>query len=518
MFASLRVLERPLVVHQQSTNVSDEGSTEEASLENKDNIVIADEIVSESEAESLYQEDLGSPLSVPPSSTRTSPLNSTLSGETILEDKLYHCKPCSKDYIRFSSVLRHKRNNPYHEHKVAEYEHVNGPIEKEAEEVRQPTKKTTKHYCKDCDYATQSSSYWTRHLKCEKHMNNVSGNTKRQRGVVKEVKTLSKKRMPQRYCEDCDQLCSSENWNRHLRSHRHMYNVTRNMQHRGHVEDMGTSEELTEMNEMDKAYSEKKPGHFCKDCSKFYLTQNWKCHLGGRMHRINVAKTRQRNKLTCQQNLIVKTEVVQLKILSEELPERYCKDCDIYPGVRWARHLASPSHVFNAMRLSQRKESITEDDSITDDEPMTGMEEAVEVSSAEHAHYCEDCDGTYAGVEWERHLISEEHVDDVERSMKRDEDMLCDEDAAASSPATQAPPPITPECYVDETKSTPSPASASRRQEWYCDVCDANLIVEGTWTTGEHMARHEQEMYKRFEVRKEPWRRQLEEDAAQVGG
>jgi hypothetical protein len=176
------------------------------------------------------------------------------------------------------------------------------------------------------------------------------------------------------------------------------------------------------------------------------------------------------------------------------------------------------------MRLSQRKESIADDEritvdrTITDDESMTGMEEVVKESSAEHAHYCEDCDGTYAGVEWERHLISEEHVDNVERSMQWDEDMLCDGDTTVSSPAIQAPPPITPECYVDEAKSTPSPADASGRQEWYCDVCDVNLIVEGTWTIGEHMARHEQEMYKRFEVRKEPWRRQLEEAAAQVGG
>ena len=146
------------MVHQQSTDVSDEGSIEEASLENEDNIVIADETVPESEAESLYQEDLSSPLSFPPSSrtssTRTSPLNSSLSGETVLEDKLYHCKPCNEDYIQFSSLLRDKRNSPYHEQKVAENERVKGSIEKEVEEVRQPPKKTTKHYCKDCDYGT----------------------------------------------------------------------------------------------------------------------------------------------------------------------------------------------------------------------------------------------------------------------------------------------------------------------------------------------------------------------------
>jgi hypothetical protein len=389
----------------------------------------------------------------------------------------------------------------------------------------------------------------------------------RKGGVTKKTRSAPKTKggQLQQYCKDCDSWCVGTNWARHLRGPMHVDNVAKNLRLRSNEEVFGETEKVgdwVEVNEMNEFRSEK-PGHYCKDCDRFYTTQNWSRHLKGSVHASNVLKNKH-----CDKSIVLLTppdsiiEAEGLETLPTEQPERYCEVCDIYPGVRWARHVASPSHVFNAIRFPNLSrcttvdedttgdEDITEDESVTEESrSLTGAEgfssssvmellEKVQVkvqergeSQDEHEepeHYCEDCNCRYSGIKWGRHLTSDEHVKNVESSMVRD-GIQCDEDededmqgdaifqheadvqisshALTSSPASSSLPP-TPaepacsECYVD---GVPPHQSSSRRpsgkQDWYCDMCDANVSVSSTWAIGVHMAGHEQASYEKWKIK-----------------
>jgi hypothetical protein len=334
-----------------------------------------------------------------------------------------------------------------------------------------------------------------------------------------------------------------------------MNNVAKNLRFKSNeevFEETETARDCVKINEMDELRSEK-TGDYCEDCDRFYKTQDWSRHLKGSVHASNVLKNKH-----CDKSIVLPTppdsivEVEGLETLPSEQLERYCETCDIYPGVRWARHVASPSHVFNAIRSPNLSrcttvdEDTTDDDEVTEDESiaeesssLTGVEgsssssvmelvEKVQVkvqergeSQDEHEepeHYCEDCNCRYSGIKWERHLASDEHVKNVERSMVRD-GIQCDEDededmqgdeivqheadvqisshALTSSPASSFLPPTPaesacPEYYVG---GVPPHQSSSRRpsgkQDWYCDMCDANVFVSSTWAIGAHMAGHQ---------------------------
>jgi hypothetical protein len=217
--------------------------------------------------------------------------------------------------------------------------------------------------------------------------------------------------------------------------------------------------------------------------------------------------------------------------------------------------------VFNAIRFPNLSRCTTVDEDTTDDEDVTGDENIAEESSSstgvggsssssvlelvkkvqmdvqergesqdehkEPEQYCEDCNCRYSGIKWERHLTSDKHVENVERSMVRD-GIHCDEDedgdedmhgdailqheahvqislhALISSPASSSlpPTPASSECYVD---GVPPHQSSSRRpsgkQDWYCDMCDANVSVSSTWAIGVHMAGHEQTLYEKWKIK-----------------
>ncbi|CAN9262346.1 unnamed protein product [Alternaria alternata] len=478
------------------------------------------------------------------------------------EGTLWLCKPCNSSFNHFDDYRSHKWSKGYHQKNVADYKCLGPKYREEEDDVEQvPSYDPVGHYCVDCDFRTPRYGNYRRHLRRQWHVRNVSMRLQRKGGVTKKTRSAPKTKggQLQQYCKDCDSWCVRINWARHLKGPMHVGNVAKNLQLRSNEEVFGETEKVgdwVEVYEMNELCSEK-PGHYCKDCDRFYTTQNWSRHLKGSVHASNVLKNKH-----CDKSMVLLTppdsiiEAEGLETLPTEQLERYCEACDIYPGVRWARHVASPSHVFNAIRFPNLSRCTTVEEDTTDDEDVTEDESiAVESSSLtkveesssssvmelveklqmevqgesqdEPEHYCEDCNCRYSGIKWERHLTSDEHVENVERSMVRDgihcnedededEDMQGDEivqheadvqissNALTSSPASSSlpPTPACSECYVD---GVPPHQSSSRRpsgkQDWYCDMCDANVSVSSTWAIGVHMAGHQQALYEKWKIK-----------------
>ncbi|CAN9150739.1 unnamed protein product [Alternaria alternata] len=515
-------------------------------------------------------EAISFPLSSPTDSLPSSPPISTHNSDILAEGTSWPCKPCNSSFNHFDDYRSHKWSNAYHQKNVADYKYLRPTYREEEDDVEQvPSYDPVGHYCVDCDFRTPTYGNYRRHLRRQWHVRNVSMRLQRKGGVTKKTKSAPKTKggQLQQYCKDCDSWCVRINWARHLKSPMHVDNVAKNLRLRSNEEVFGETEKVgdwVEVNEMNEFRSEK-PGHYCKDCDRFYTTQNWSCHLKGSVHASNVLKNKY-----CDKSIVLPTppdsiiEVEGLETLPTEQPERYCEACDIYPGVRWARHVASPSHVFNAIRFPNLSRCTTVDKDTTDDEDVTEDESVAEESSSltevegsssssvmelvekvqvkvqergesqdeheEPEHYCEDCNCRYSGIKWERHLTSDEHVENVERSMARD-GIHCDEDedededmqgdqivqheahvqislhALTSSPASSSLPPTPaesacPEYFVD---GVPPHQSSSRRpsgkQDWYCDMCDANVSVSSTWAIGVHMAGHEQALYEKWKIK-----------------
>ncbi|CAI9633512.1 hypothetical protein GT037_004898 [Alternaria burnsii] len=506
---------------------------------------------------------LSSPPNSPPSPTPISTHNSDI----LAEGTSWLCKPCNSSYTHLDDYRSHKWGNAYHQKNVADYKRLRPTYREEEDDVEQvPSCDPVGHYCVDCDFRTPMDGDCRRHLRSQWHASHVARKLQRRDGVMKKTKSapMTKGGRPQQYCKDCDSWSVKINWDRHLKGPMHVDNVAKNLRLRSDEEVFGETEKVgdwVEADEMNELRSEK-PGHYCKDCDRFYATQNWSRHLKGSVHASNVLKNKH-----CDKSIVLPTppdsivEVEGLETLPTEQPERYCEACDIYPGVRWARHVASPSHSFNAIRFprlsrcttidadTKGDEDITEDESIAED---SGSLKGVERSSSssvmelvkkvrvkvqekgqsqdeheEPEHYCEDCDCRYSGSKWERHLTSDEHIENVERSMVRD-GIQCDEDEdedmqgdeilqheadvqisshALTSPASSSLPPTPvesacPEYYVG---GIPPHQSSSRRpsgkQDWYCDMCDANVSVSSTWAIGVHMAEDQEALYEKWRIK-----------------
>ncbi|OWY48290.1 hypothetical protein AA0114_g5408 [Alternaria tenuissima] len=488
-------------------------------------------------------------LSSPTDSLPSSSPISTHNSDILAEGTSWLCKPCNSSFNHLDDYRSHKWSNAYHQKNVADYKRLRPTYQEEEDDGGQvPSYDPVGHYCVDCDFRTPMYGDYRRHLRSQWHASYVTRKLQRRGGVTKGGKL-------QQYCKDCDSWCGRINSARHLKGPMHMNNVAKNLRFKSNeevFEETETARDCVKINEMDELRSEK-TGDYCEDCDRFYKTQDWSRHLKGSVHASNVLKNKH-----CDKSIVLPTppdsivEVEGLETLPSEQLERYCETCDIYPGVRWARHVASPSHVFNAIRSPNLSrcttvdEDTTDDDEVTEDESiaeesssLTGVEgsssssvmelvEKVQVkvqergeSQDEHEepeHYCEDCNCRYSGIKWERHLASDEHVKNVERSMVRD-GIQCDEDededmqgdeivqheadvqisshALTSSPASSFLPPTPaesacPEYYVG---GVPPHQSSSRRpsgkQDWYCDMCDANVFVSSTWAIGAHMAGHQ---------------------------
>jgi hypothetical protein len=451
-----------------------------------------DEIAKASGPASPNVEAISFPLSSPTDSLPSSSPISTYNSDILAEGTSWLCKPCNISFNHLDDYRSHKWSNAYHQKNVADYKLLRPTYQEEEDDGRQvPSYDQVGHYCADCDFRTPMYGDFRRHLRSQWHASHVARKLQRRGGVTKKAKSAPKTKGG-------------------------------------------------------------KLQQYCKDCDRFHKTQNWSRHLKGSVHASKVLKNKY-----CDKSIVLPTppdsivEVEGLETLPTEQPERYCEACDIYPGVRWARHVASPNHVFKAIRFlhlsrcttfdedTMGDEGVTEDESVAEESSsLTGVEgsssssvmelvEKVQMdvqergeSQDEHEepeHYCEDCNCRYSGIKWERHLTSDEHVENVERSMVRD-GIQCDEDkdedmqgdetlqheadvqisshALTSSPASSSLPP-TPaelacsECYFD---GVPPHQFSSRRpsgkQDWYCDMCDANVSVSSTWAIGVHMAGH----------------------------
>jgi hypothetical protein len=345
------------------------------------------------------------PRDSPRSSQRRPPPSSISSGEITTEGKPYHCKPCNRSYVQLNNLLKHKQDNPYHDQKVADYARVHGHIREDEVDAEQIPRKESEHYCKDCNYSTPHTRFWMNHLRREKHVNNVARNAKRKGKAAKSVKYVAKKKLPPRYCQDCDEMRPGENFARHLRSRPHLYNVSKNKRRRSEEDEEPEMQTVQDLAEVDETVQREKPGFWCETCDHFYKTQNWGRHLAGTVHRFNVEMMKQKRTEITRKNSI--SAIHELQDVLEEQPERYCEDCDIYPGVRWTRHLASQSHISNTLlRLSRSNESMPDNEHTTHDEyntdeeytthdehtttPHTPVPEADQTLDGKIDHYCED--------------------------------------------------------------------------------------------------------------------------------
>ncbi|CAN9284593.1 unnamed protein product [Alternaria alternata] len=437
-------------------------------------------------------EAISYPLSSPTDSLPSSSPISTHNSDILAEGTSWLCKPCNISFNHLDDYRSHKWSNAYHQKNVADYKRLRPTYQEEEDDVEQVSScDPVGHYCANCDFRTSTYGNYTRHLRRQWHQRNVTMRLQRKGGVTKKVKSAPKTKggQLQQYCKDCDSWCVRINWARHLKGPMHVDNVAKNLRLRSNEEVFGETEKVgdwVEVNEMNEFRSEK-PGHYCKDCDRFYTTQNWSRHLKG----------------SVDEDTTGDEDITEEESVTEE-----------------SRSSTGVEGFFSSsvMELVEKMQVKVQERGESQDE------------HEEPEHYCEDCNCRYSGIKWERHLTSDEHVENVERSMVRD-GIHCDEDedenedmqgdeivqheadvqisshALTSSPASSSLPP-TPaepacsECYVD---GVPPPQSSSRRpsgkQDWYCDMCDANVSVSSTWAIGVHMAGHQQALYEKWKIK-----------------
>ncbi|KAI4907646.1 uncharacterized protein J4E92_011048 [Alternaria infectoria] len=220
-------------------------------------------------------------------------------------------------------------------------------------------------------------------------------------------------------CEACDfttRYVSS--WTRHFQGQPHLNQVARSRPRKG-----------PNTNMVKKAV-DKRPQRYCSDCDRTYLMSSWGCHIRGRMHLDNVARDK-------------RAPPVQGKKTSQQYArglEKFCECCDYRTSTysHWIRHAKCQKHLANMAKAKEEEEDIYLH-APTPESVVLSVEEEVEKEEEyeddgfgeegyEYGHYCDDCEVTFAGANWARHLTSAGHVFNVIKSSPEDEDMTSDDD------------------------------------------------------------------------------------------
>ncbi|KAI4708230.1 hypothetical protein J4E89_006852 [Alternaria sp. Ai002NY15] len=248
---------------------------------------------------------------------------------------------------------------------VAEYDGVDSPM---SEPVQAPGR-LQRYTCEACDFTTRYVSSWTRHFRGQPHLNQVARSLTRKGSNTKMVKKAVDKR-PQRYCSDCDRT---------------------------------------------------------------YLVSSWGCHIRGRMHLDNVVRDK-------------RAPPVQGKKTSQQYArglEKFCEVCDYRTSTysHWIRHLKCQKHLANVAKAKAEEEDIhlhaptpesvvlsVEEEGQKEEEDFGYEDDGFGEEGYEYGHYCDDCEVTFAGANWARHLNSAGHVFNVIKNSPGDEDMTSDDD------------------------------------------------------------------------------------------
>ncbi|KAI4940226.1 hypothetical protein J4E86_011192, partial [Alternaria arbusti] len=213
-------------------------------------------------------------------------------------------------------------------------------------------------------------------------------------------------------CKACDFTTQYyHSWTRHFRGVMHMEKVARSTQRKGpnikFVKKAAKSPQRSASAEkvMNKALGKIcATEQYCDACDRVLLKCHWKRHAVSAMHAINVKNKAKRDMLKRGSKARAHLENVA-KAKEEEESVRL--------------HAPTPESVVLSVEEEEQKEE--EEEEYEDD----GFgEEGYE----DYGHYCDDCDVTYAGAKWARHLTSAGHVFNVIRSADGDEEMASDEE------------------------------------------------------------------------------------------
>lgn len=177
-----------------------------------------------------------------------------------------------------------------------------------------------------------------------------------------------------------------------------------------------------------------RPQRHCSDCDRTLLASHWTCHIKGRMHQDNAARDKQSPPVQG-----TKTRQEYMRGLKQ-----YCVYCDRQVHSRgWGGHLKARAHLENVAKVKAKEEeesvrlhaptpesvvlSVEEEEQIEEEEEEY-EDDGFGEEGYEYGHYCDDCEVTFAGANWARHLTSAGHVFNVIKHSPGDEDMTSDDD------------------------------------------------------------------------------------------
>ncbi|KAI4638049.1 hypothetical protein J4E93_010517 [Alternaria ventricosa] len=216
-----------------------------------------------------------------------------------------------------------------------------------------------------------------------------------------------------------------------------------------------------------------RPQRHCSDCDRTLLASHWTCHVKGRMHQDNAARDKQSPPVQG-----TKTRQEYMRGLKQ-----YCVYCDRQVHSRgWGGHLKARAHWENVAKAKADEEDIhlhapTPESVVTSVEGEEQKEEEEEEyeddgfgeEGYEYGHYCDDCEVTFAGANWARHLTSAGHVFNVIKNSPGDEDMTSDDDeeeeeeeeSMADYDSATDGESIVYDDATDEDSASPSPSPSS---------------------------------------------------------
>ncbi|KAI4660233.1 uncharacterized protein J4E78_004934 [Alternaria triticimaculans] len=175
-----------------------------------------------------------------------------------------------------------------------------------------------------------------------------------------------------------------------------------------------------------------RPQRHCSDCDRTLLASHWTCHVKGRMHQDNAARDKQSPPVQG-----TKTRQEYMRGLKQ-----YCVYCDRQVHSRgWGGHLKARAHLENVAKAKAEEEESVRLHAPTPESVVLSVEEEEKEQKEEeyeddgfgeegyeYGHYCDDCEVTFAGANWARHLSSAGHVFNVIKNSPGDEDMTSDDD------------------------------------------------------------------------------------------
>ncbi|KAI4616454.1 uncharacterized protein J4E87_008720 [Alternaria ethzedia] len=327
-----------------------------------------------------------------------------------------------------------------------------------------------------------------------------------------------------------------------------------------------------------------RPQRHCSDCDRTLLASHWTCHVKGRMHQYNAARDKQSPPVQG-----IKTRQEYMRGLKQ-----YCVYCDRQVHSRgWGGHLKARAHLENVAKVKAKEEeesvrlhaptpesvvlSVEVEEEERKEEEEEYEDDGFGEEGYEYGHYCDDCEVTFAGANWARHLTSAGHVFNVIKNSPGDEDMTSDdeeeeeeeeeesmadydsatdgesivyddatdEDSASPSPSLSPAPmsvsneeitfphdgtpvadlasppsltssPTSPASLASSPPFSPASDEFTSGVNFYCETCRVTILSADPWEIDEHVADHAYAACEKEEVVGMDWLSQLREAAGWV--